>query len=323
MRSNPSLQDLHLERSIVTIGSFDGVHAGHQAILTHVVKEARRLHSQSAVITFFPHPAVVLKKISVPFYLTNPEERCRLIRDLGIDNVITLEFDQKMAGMLPEEFVGEINDHLGLLQLWVGHDFALGRNRVGDYNRLKQIGTQMGFSVRTLPPVLIDNQLVSSSEIRNALANGKIPDANRMMGRAYTVTGVVIKGDGRGKKMGIPTANLSVWDQQLLPMNGIYAGWTIVDGETLPSVANLGLRPTFENDASDCRLEIHILDFGRDLYGKTLSFDFITFLRPEIKFASIEKLIDQIKLDIENTRRELTHATKTPGLSARPSSSNS
>ncbi len=315
-----SLQDLQLDQSIVTIGSFDGVHAGHKAILTQVVKEARKKNIASVVITFYPHPAVILKRITSPFYLTTPEERARLLLDMGVDEVVTLEFTQKMSELLPEEFIEELNKHLGISQLWVGHDFALGRNRMGNHDRLREIGRQMGFPVRTATAVGLNDQLISSSAIRAALANGNIKDANNMLGRPFSVTGQVVRGDGRGKIIGVPTANLAVWKEQLLPLNGIYVGRTLLEGKIIPSVSNLGIRPTFEKDDVEARLEIHLLDFHQDLYGKIIQFDFLKFLRPEKRFETVKELIDQIHLDINNTRQEFKDVTGTPGIPARPSS---
>lgn len=318
MRSATSLQNLNLKNSIVTIGTFDGVHAGHQAIISSVVEEARQGGSPSVVVTFFPHPAVVFGKISTPYYLTSPEERTDLLRGLGIQEVVTLKFDLQMAALLPEVFISNLNDHLGISQLWVGYDFALGRNRVGDHARLEEIGRQMGFSVRTLEPVAMRGQKISSSLIRTELTRGNITDANRMLGRRYSITGRVVKGDGRGKSLGFPTANLAIWKEQLLPINGIYSGWTLVNGSRYLSVANLGIRPTFENNSVESQLEIHILDFDQNLYGESVTFEFDGLLRPEKKYASIPNLIAQIEKDIEKTRQELKDAKEAPGIPARP-----
>lgn len=317
MRSGTSLQDLKLKKSIVTIGTFDGVHAGHKAIISRVIEEAHLKGSPSVVVTFFPHPGVVLGKISSPFYLTSPEERTDLLHELGIQEVVTLKFDLHMAGLLPEEFISNLNDHLDISQLWVGYDFALGRNRLGNHARLEEIGKEMGFSVCSLEPVTLGGQIISSSMIRNALTGGKIAVANQMLGRRYSISGRVIKGDGRGKSMGFPTANLAIWKEQLLPINGIYSGWTLINGSRHPSVANLGIRPTFENKSVNSRLEIHILDFDQDLYGDSVTFEFVDLLRPEKKYDSIQDLIEQISKDIEKTRQELKDAQETPGVPAR------
>ncbi len=317
MRLRSSLQGLKLDQSIVTIGSFDGVHAGHQSIIRRVVEAAHKEKIPAVVVTFFPHPASVLRKINIPFYLTGPEERAWLLGELGVDEVVTLKFTPKMASLLPEDFIDELNQHLGIRELWVGHDFALGRNRLGDYDRLNQIGREMGFGVKTLVPVDLDDQIISSSAIRTALSRGEVKRVALMLGRLYGITGEVVKGDGRGKLIGIPTANMAVWKEQLLPRNGVYAGWAIVEGSRFQAVTNLGLRPTFENEDVEAHLEVHLLDFHQNLYGKKIRFEFLEFLRPEQKFGSIQDLIDQIHTDIQNTRQEFKHGASAPDLPAR------
>jgi riboflavin kinase/FMN adenylyltransferase len=305
MLHHTSLQDLHLQDVWLTIGSFDGVHRGHQAILRKLIAGAHAVGAPAVVLTFFPHPSIVLRGRSGPFYLTTPEERAALLGELGVDRVVTLPFDRELASQTARQFVQALVDHLGLRHLCIGHDFALGRDRQGDLPYLQNLGREMGFTVHVMKPIRLQGEVVSSSRIRAALAQGNVRLANALLGRRYQVQGQVVPGDGRGRTIGIPTANLEVWSERLLPKTGVYACLACVDGQVQRAVANIGVRPTFEHQDPTPRLEAHLLDYDRDLYGKTISVSFVSRLRDEQRFSSASALVEQIGADIRQARRLL------------------
>jgi len=298
--------DLHDAR--VTIGSFDGVHRGHQLIIHRLVKSAREAGAPAVVITFYPHPAVVLGKKANHYYLSHPAEREEMLKQLGVDEVITLAFSRELAALSPEEFLTPLKSHLGMKELWVGYDFALGRNRAGNTQRLSELGEEFGYELKLLDPFQQDDKVISSSLIRDCLANGDMEAANNMLGRTYSLTGTVVVGDGRGRQIGFPTANLSFWEEKLVPRNGIYAGWAWVEGRRYGTAINIGLRPTFGDDLLHPRVEPFILDFDCDIYGEEIRVEFLKFLRPEARYDSIDRLIAQIFKDVENTREVLANA---------------
>ncbi len=289
----------------MTIGSFDGVHLGHQAIIRRLVDGAHSQGLQAAAITFFPHPSKVLRGDGSPFYLSTPEERAEILAGLGVDLTITLRFDKELASFSADQFMGLLSEHLGLKQLLVGHDFALGRGREGNYEKLKNLGLKYHYAIEAQPPLTVNGEMVSSSRIRELVGQGSMALAAAYLGRWYSVQGSVVPGDGRGRTIGIPTANLDIWHERLLPTNGVYATFVRVNGVNYPSVTNVGLRPTFENLAPVPRVETHVLDFKQDLYGMNLRLDFVKFLRPEQRFPSIQALIDQIQADIMQAKEIL------------------
>jgi riboflavin kinase / FMN adenylyltransferase len=303
-----SLDHVQLESSWITIGSFDGVHRGHQALVKNLVDVAHRSGSPAAIITFFPHPAVVLRNISDPYYLSSPDERAELLAELGVDYLITLPFTPELAAVSAKDFMQMLSTHLGLRRLWVGSDFALGRNREGDVPRLRQIGETLGFEVQVVNPITENGETISSSLIRTMLRAGRVSEAARLLGRNYAVPGEVIHGDGRGRSLGIPTANLAYWPQRLLPAFGIYANWLCIGSQCFPAVSNVGIRPMFVKPGSGPQVEAHVLDFDQDLYGQEVSLEFVEFIRSEQKFPSVDAMLEQIKLDILWAREVLKHA---------------
>ncbi|MCL4559406.1 MAG: bifunctional riboflavin kinase/FAD synthetase [Chloroflexi bacterium] len=302
-----TLDTLHLASTWLAVGSFDGVHRGHQEILQRMVAEAHRSGANAVVLTFFPHPAEVLRGPKEAFYLTSPEEKSTLLAALGIDTLVNLTFTRELANLAAADFMSDLKEHLDLRQLWVGFNFALGRNREGDIPTLQRLGDLMGFTLAVIPPVTVEGETVSSSQIRGLLSAGMVDRAAAMLGRHYRVEGTVQLGDGRGRKIGIPTANLSVWSGRLLPGAGVYACWAHLEGDRLLAVANIGSRPTFEAQPVPLRLEAHLLDFDRDLYGQTIGVEFIERLRPEHRFSSVEELVAQIRQDISRARGILQH----------------
>lgn len=292
----------------LTIGVFDGVHRGHQAILRQLTEGAHHDSAASLVVTFHPHPAVVLGKIENPRYLTSPQERARLLGEAGVDMIITLPFTLQMAALSAEEFMGWVSSRFEIRQLLAGADFALGKGREGNLSRLEQIGQQMGFGLQVIQPVLLDGERISSSLIRDHLQKGKVQQASRLLGRYYRISGSVIHGDGRGKQLGFPTANLQFWEEQLLPAGGVYATWAWVNGVRYPSVTNLGFRPTFDQHSPQPHLETHLLDFHRNLYNQQIELDFVHHLRSEIRFASVDALIEQVNQDKKTAEEVLKYA---------------
>jgi riboflavin kinase / FMN adenylyltransferase len=307
MQHHRSLDDLSLHGAWVTIGSFDGVHRGHQAILNHLVQGAHAEGKPAVVVTFFPHPAVLLRGLQGPFYLTTVNERARLMADLGVDHVVTLNFNLELAALSAEDFMNELADHLHLSRLVVGYDFALGRGRAGDIHTLRHIGEALDYEVDMIAASTIKDQLISSTRIRELVSQGQVGEAAAQLGRWYQLSGKIIHGDGRGAQIGIPTANLTIWPEQILPARGVYATLAWNHHHAVPSVTNIGLRPTFENNATFGRVEAHLLDFNEDLYGTDLRLDFVKYLRPEQRFPSARALLDQIQLDIQNAREVLPY----------------
>ncbi len=293
-----SLEEVKVKKSWLTVGTFDGIHLGHQEIIRCVTEGAGKEAIPSVVITFFPPPAVVLQKRQDPYYLTSPEERAAVLEKLGVDIMITHPFNIQVSQLTAHEFISRLKQHLGMTHLCIGHDFALGKNREGNVTRLEELGREFGFSVTSIPAMVINEEIVSSSLIRDLLAQGKVELIEPYLGRPYQITGKVIPGDHRGKQLGFPTANLETWAERAIPKAGVYACRVNVDGQYREAVTNVGVRPTFENTPVAPRVEAHILNFNGDLYGKVVDVVFVARLRDEKKFNDIKELVDQIHYDI-------------------------
>jgi riboflavin kinase/FMN adenylyltransferase len=300
-----SFDDVQIQNAWLTIGSFDGVHLGHQEILRSLIAGAHAAGEPAVVISFHPHPAIVLGKRKDALYLTTPEQRADLLGELGVDLVIIQPFNLTVAGMSASEFLQLVNDHLHVKELWVGHDFALGKGREGNVERLRQLGAQFGYNLEVVPPFTLEGEVVSSSRIRGLLAGGNVSEAARLLGRPYHLSGMVVPGDGRGRTIGVPTANISVWPEQQLPKAGVYVCRAWVDGQRLGALTNVGTRPTFEPQSVSMRVEAHLLDFNSDLYGQHLDLEFMEWLRSEEKFPNVQALIDQMQVDILQGRHLL------------------
>lgn len=307
MQHHLSLEDVALEGAWVTIGSFDGVHRGHQAIINQLVHGAHAAGQPAVVVTFFPHPVVVLRGVHGPIYLTSDDERARLLADLGVDHVITHTFDQELASQTAQQFMQTLVDHLRLARLVVGFNFALGRDRQGDIPTLRQMGETLGYTVEVVAPTEINGQAISSTRIRQLITQGQVSEATQLLGRWYRLSGRVVHGDGRGHTIGIPTANLSIWPERVVPSLGVYATLASIHNHRVPAVTNIGLRPTFETNPVLPRIESHLLDYSEDLYDMELQLDFVKFLRSEQRFSSPTALIDQIHQDILNAREVLPY----------------
>ncbi|MGE5223615.1 MAG: riboflavin biosynthesis protein RibF, partial [Omnitrophica WOR_2 bacterium] len=282
------MDPIQLHNAWLTIGSFDGVHRGHQEIIRRLTAGAHAVGVPAVVLTFHPHPASVLGKRKDAFYLSTPEERADLLGALGVDVVITHPFNKQVASMGAREFMDSIDTHLHLQKLWVGHDFALGRGREGDIPTLRRIGQELGYQVEEIPPIRVDGEIISSSLIRSLLGSGDVEQAGSLLGRPYRLSGRVVPGDGRGRLIGVPTANLSIWSELMLPRAGVYVNLATIQGKTWKAVTNVGVRPTFETQPVPPRVEAHILDFNEDLYGQEIHLDFISRLRDELRFSSVQ-----------------------------------
>jgi riboflavin kinase/FMN adenylyltransferase len=304
MRLIHDLHDAQLtEDSVVTIGSFDGVHIGHRKLIDGVRESAQNENRASVVVTFFPSPAIVLGRAE-PFYLTSPEEKLVQINQTGVDLMAELPFTVETAKIRAADFVDGLIEQLHMRELWIGHDFALGHNREGDAEFLTLMGKERGYKVNIIEPLKNGNEIISSSNIRSALRAGDVTHAAKWLGRSFRLSGRVMHGDGRGRTIGVPTANLDVWPAHAVPANGIYACWAWVGHIRHRAAVSIGVRPTV-TDSQVRTIEAHLLDFDKDLYGLNLTLDFVQRLRAEEKFASLEALIDQMKKDISQTRELL------------------
>lgn len=300
-----SLESVYQRDAWLTIGSFDGVHRGHQEIIKHMAAGAHQVNAPAVVLTFYPHPSAVLRKRSDSFYLTSPEERAELLGSLGIDLVITHPFNLEVAALSARDFMARLTEHLNIRHLFVGYDFALGRGREGDVPRLKEVGEELGYSVTVVPPYRNGDAVISSSQVRSALTEGDVARAARLLGRPYRVSGEVVRGDGRGRTIGIPTANLNVWAQRVIPGAGVYVCQAKLNGRSWGAVTNIGVRPTFNEQSVSPRVEAHLLDYDHDLYGQTIQLDFLSRIRDEQRFPSVQALVEQIRQDIQKAREYL------------------
>jgi riboflavin kinase/FMN adenylyltransferase len=294
--------------SVVTIGVFDGVHRGHQHLIGKLVQAAHASHRLAVVLTLFPHPDRVLRKIEGRYYLTSPTQKADLLGNLGVDLVITHPFDDEVRQIRAAAFMDLLIDRLHMNSLWVTRDFALGYQREGNFAFLTALGQERGFEVQQIELLQAEGDgLISSSHIREALLHGEVDKAAALLARPYRLEGMVVRGDQRGRTIGFPTANLDVWEEQIVPATGVYACRATLGEERLLAVTNIGYRPTF--GGHDLRVEAHLLDFDRDIYGVTLQLDFVARLRGEQKFPGLNELIAQITADVARGRDVLKSAS--------------
>jgi riboflavin kinase / FMN adenylyltransferase len=288
----------------LAIGVFDGVHRGHQAVISTSAEHARSAKGTPVVVTFDPHPMKVLRPSDAPHLLTATQHKIKLIRNLGVGHLLVIKFDKRFAATAPEEFVQQLLTHSKpLREICVGHEWSFGKDRRGNLALLRKLGAQFDFEVVGIPAVTLGNgEPVSSTAIRHAVEAGDLAKAAEMLGREYTILGTVVHGDDLGKKIGFPTANLSAHSEQF-PPNGVYFAEATLEGSVYPGVVNLGYRPTVSSGKSERVLEIHLFDFDRDIYGKDVEVRFIRYLRPEQKFESVDALVRQIELDVHQARK--------------------
>jgi riboflavin kinase/FMN adenylyltransferase len=299
-----SLEEVTLSGSWLTVGVFDGVHRGHQQIINKLVAGAHADGLPAVVLTFDPHPAKIFGRGDIKL-LTLPGERARLLGDLGVDVVVTHPFDMTVANTTAFDFMTRLKTRLGLVRLILGYDSTLGKDREGNAARLTEIGVELEYGVETVAALGDESGVVSSTEIRKLVTVGKMEEAARLMGHPYQLQGLVTYGDRRGRTIGFPTANLEYAREKLLPAGGIYACWAYLGNERHMAAVNVGTNPTFTPDKQTMNVEAYLLDFDRDIYGEMLRLEFIARLRDELKYDSVEALIRQIRLDVEQTRRIL------------------
>lgn len=281
----------------IAVGVFDGVHLGHRAVLRAALDSASGSSGVAVALTFDPHPSKILRPGQAARLLTSTRHKLALIGEMGFRHVLVVPFDQTFAAVPAEDFVRQLHGECGDLRaICVGEGWRFGHGRAGDVGLLERLGTELGYSTVEVAPVRIGETVVSSTLIREAIASGDLNAAESYLGRRYAVLGTVIKGDGRGRQLGFPTANLSAHNEQF-PSDGVYAVRVQVGCRTLPGVANIGTRPTLYSQGERL-LEVHLPGFSGDLYDQDLGVEFVTFLRGEQKFASLDDLRGQIAKDV-------------------------
>jgi len=289
---------------LLTIGVFDGVHLGHKYLISQLKEHARQQNLLSGVITFRQHPQEVLSPQTKLPFLTDLAKRTYLLKNEGVDAIITLSFTSELAQLSARQFVSLLKRYLRMRGLLIGLDFALGRNREGNPNALRTLGQNMNFSVIVIPHIIINGEVVSSTTIRKALADGDMKRVLNLIGHPFSLHGRVTSGAGRGLELGFPTANLNIDPKQALPAEGVYATRAYIDDKAYQSMTNIGKCPTF--GGSERTVEVYILDYHNNLYGHKLKIDIIERLRDEKQFDSIEELKSQITEDIKQGRAILS-----------------
>ncbi len=288
---------------VLTLGNFDGVHLGHQTIFKMVVDRARETGGTSIAFTFEPHPLKVLAPERSPLLLNTFHAKMKLLEAAGIDIVICASFTRAFADQNPDEFAREVLYKLiDAKEIYVGYDYAFGKDREGSIESLKKMGLAYDFRVGVIEPVLVNGMVVSSSSIRELVATGRVEEAAVLLGRRYTIEGEVVHGANRGHSLGFPTANLKTVNE-LIPSYGVYAVYGEVEGRTVKGVASIGIRPTF--DSGPVSIEVYLFEFDEDLYGKEMEIVFVKRLRGEEKFQNAEALIHQIRKDVQDAQEAL------------------
>jgi riboflavin kinase / FMN adenylyltransferase len=294
-----------LSASVVTLGAFDGVHRGHQELIRRAVTKARALGVEAVVYTFEPHPAKVLAPKMAPHTLTATHEQIRLIAKLGIDRIVVEPFDRTFAALPADDWVEHwLVEKLHPKHVVVGFNFSYGKDRGGDPAHLEQSGRRFGFTVEVVEPVLAGAIVCSSTRVREFVLEGNVEGARLVLDRPFALTGVVVKGEERGRTIGIPTANLAP-DAEIVPAHGVYATRVYLEGDDTPrpAVTNIGVRPTFAG--TTVSIESHLLDWTGDLYGKRIRVELIARIRGEKRFSGVDALVEQVRADIVEARKLL------------------
>ncbi len=294
-----------LNYPVMTIGVFDGVHRGHQVILRQVVKRAQEREGTSILLTFSPHPQKIISPNNAPPLLQTEHQKNRILVELDLDMIVCLPFTRKLSLLTPAEFAHQILHNHGIREIHVGRNFRFGHRRAGDIETLKSLGPEFRFGVYEIEPVYFRGTRISSSYIRNSLREGRVALVRRLLERPYQIQGTVVRGSGKGAELGFPTANLDP-ENELIPANGVYATLAHLNGNTYPSVTNVGVRPTLhERPQGSPVVEPHLLDFKENIYGSSMKLDFCFRLRAEKKFTGVDELKKQIGRDVEATRKYL------------------
>jgi riboflavin kinase/FMN adenylyltransferase len=288
--------------TVVTIGVFDGVHQGHRHLLGRLVVAAGTKYIPT-VLTFSNHPITVLRSDVSVKAITTPEEKARLLREIGVELVVSLEFTLELAQVSAADFSSLLVKSLNMKGLVLGPDTALGHNREGDLEFMTKQGKDLGFWVESVTPLAMNGQPIKSRNIRLAVSQGDLAACNRFLGRTFSLRGEVVSGDRRGRELGFPTANLTLPVESLVPGDGIYATWAVIEGQRHLSATSIGIRPTF--GLSERMVEVHVLDFDGDLYGKEIGVEFVDKIRDQQKFTDVNELIVQMDRDVAQARLTL------------------
>lgn len=304
MQHYRSIEGLLLENTWLTVGVFDGVHRGHRQVISKLTAGAHANGALAVVLTFDPHPAKVFGRGGIKL-LTLPGERAKLLGELGVDTVITHPFDRNVADITAFDFMKQLKDQLGVMHMVLGYDSTLGKDREGNAARLAEIGLELGYTVETVAALGDESGVISSTEIRKLVTLGNVSEAARLLSHPYRLQGLVSYGDQRGRTIGFPTANLNYAHEKVVPASGIYACWANVRGERHQAAVNIGTNPTFTPDKQTLSVEAYLLDFSEDIYDETVTLEFIQRLRNELKYDTVEALIEQIRKDVEQTRQIL------------------
>ena len=303
MKQLSQANDLNNNQKVcLAIGMFDGVHLGHQKVLQNAINAASQSNAISVAVTFDQHPANIISPKNAPSLIQTQAQRNRSIELLGVDAILIIKFNEAFSRKSGKSFIQELAQGFGSIHsISVGNDFMFGHNRDGNFQLLQKLSQELNFLTYGLQPVKLNGQIVSSTRIRSALINGKIDDAKQMLGRKFSIEGPVVKGDGKGREIGFPTANIDT-KNLILPPNGVYASYTKFNGKTHKSLLNIGVRPTIIKPNPSIQVEAHILKFNENIYDQVIDIELIEKLRNEMKFESIEELKKQISCDIENAK---------------------
>lgn len=303
------LEDVErVPNSVITVGTFDGVHAGHRAIIDTVVEKAEQRNARSVLVTFDPHPRNIINPGDAGIkLLTTLQERCEILEELGIDTMVVIPFDRDFSLLSSEEFIRDIiYDKIGVSEFVIGYDHQFGRNREGTIETIEQIGKELGFDSYVVSKREVGEKTVSSTAIRNAISeDGNVEEAAKFLQRPYRLNGTVIHGDKRGKAIGFPTANIKPeHSNKIIPKNGVYAVKVRINGDWYDGMMNIGIRPTFDGDVQT--LEVHLFEFDKDIYGKEVQVRFFSRIRDEKKFDGKEELIEQLEQDEKRSKELLS-----------------
>nr|WP_321407471.1 bifunctional riboflavin kinase/FAD synthetase [uncultured Carboxylicivirga sp.] len=313
MKVHSDLSTFKATRPVVTIGMFDGVHTGHRKLLAQLVEKAKVAKGEAVVITFWPHPRMVLNqdKESLRF-LTSPEERTILFSQLGIDHLLLIPFTKELANLTSEEFINEfLVQKIGIFHLLMGYNHRFGKDRESRFEKYTELAEKYNFGISQVEAVETAGLKTSSTDIRNHLLDGNIEKANQILGYPYLLSGRVMGGQQLGRRIGYPTANIEVNESfKLIPPDGVYACSVHVEGKRFGGMLNIGFRPTVNHNVDHRSLEVHIFDFHRDIYSEEIQIEFIQRVRDEMKFENVDALINQLKKD-EQTIRSIVNKTET------------
>ncbi len=290
------------QETVLTLGVFDGVHLGHRHLLKRLI-ELSKPQFLPTVLTFSNHPITVLRPGTQVSYLTSSQQKTKLLKEQGVELVVSLEFNLELSQVSADDFVKMLVEILRVRGLVLGPDAALGRDRQGDLEFLRRQGADRGFWVESVEPLSLDGVMVRSRSIREAIANGKVAACAKLLNRNFSLEGQVVIGDRRGRDLGFPTANLKIDSEMIWPGDGIYATWALIDGVRYPSATSIGVRPTF--GLSERLVEVHVMDFDHDIYGEPICVEFVSKVRNQETFQTVKELVDQINQDVADSRQVL------------------